>query len=55
MYLLFASLNFLEMYEIYPLNPFSINKFLYMSEISFNFVPVIFKIASQLNPGELKY
>ena len=54
MYLLFALLNLSQMQEIPPLNPFSINKCLPMSEISSNFIPIIFSIASQFNPGELK-
>ena len=52
--LLFASLNLLQIYEIDPLNPFSINKYLSIFEIYSNFIVVIFNIASQLNPGELK-
>ena len=54
MYLLFALLNLLQIYEIPPLNLFSINKCFSISEISSNSTPVIFNIASQLNPGELK-
>ena len=42
------------MYEIPPLNPFSTNKYMSMSEICSNFISVIFKITSQLNPGENK-
>ena len=53
-YLLFTSLYLLAMYEIHPLNPFSTNKFISMSKIFSSFTPVIFNIASQLNPGELK-
>ena len=54
MSLLFASLNLLQMHEIPPLNPFSPNKYMSMSEICSNFISVIFKITSQLNPGENK-
>ena len=54
MSMLFDSLNLLQMYEIPPLNPFSKNKYLPMSEICSNFILVIFKIVSQLNLGELK-
>ena len=42
------------MQEIHPLNPFSTNKYLPMSDVFSNFTPIIFNIASQLNPGELK-
>ena len=54
MYLLFALLCLLAIYEIPPLLPFPINKCISMSEISFNPIPVILSIASQLNPEELK-
>ena len=54
MCLLFALLNRLAMQEIPPLIPFSINKYISMSEFSSNSFPVIFSITSQLNPGELK-
>ena len=54
MYLLFALLYLLAMYEIPPLNSFSINNYISMSEIFSAFTPVIFSIVSQLNPGELK-
>ena len=54
MYLLLASLYLLEMLEIPPLIPFSINKCMPMSEIGSNFIPVVLSIASQLNPGLLK-
>ena len=42
------------MYEVPPLNPFSMNQYMSMSNIFLNSSPVIFNIASQLNPGELK-
>ena len=42
------------MSEIPPLNPFSMNKYMLMSEIFSNFTPAIFNMASQLNPGEPK-
>ena len=51
---LFALLYLLEIYEIPPLIPFSINKCMSISEIRFNFIAVIFNIVSQLNPGLLK-
>ena len=41
------------MYEIPSLNPFSINKWSSMFEVSSNFIPVVFNFATQLNPGEL--
>ena len=53
MYLLFALLNLLAMQEKPPLIPFSINKYISMSEISSNYNSVILIIASQLNPGLL--
>ena len=51
---LFALAYLLAMEEIPPLNHFSINKYLSISDIFYNFTPVIFNIASQLNQGELK-
>ena len=54
MYLLFALAYLLAMSEIPPLDPFSINKYLSMSDIFSNFTSVIFYIATQLNPGKLK-
>ena len=42
------------MQEIPPLSPFSINKYLSMSDIFSNSIPVIFNVASQLNPGGTK-
>ena len=53
-YLLFALMYLLAMYEVPPLNPFSMNQYMSMSNIFLNSSPVIFNIASQLNPGELK-
>ena len=53
MYLLFALAYLLAMEET-PLNPFSTNKYLSISDIFSNFTPVIFNVTSQLNPGELK-
>ena len=52
MYLLFALLYLLEIYEIPPHHL----SFLLMSivEIRSNFIRVIFNIASQRNPGLLK-
>ena len=54
MYLLFALAYLLEMEEGPPFNPFSMNKYLSISDIFSNFTPVIFNMASQLSPGELK-
>ena len=54
MYLLFALLCLLALYEIPPLIPFSIKKCISVSLISSNSIPVIFNIASQANPGEIK-
>ena len=54
MYFLFASLNLSQMQEIPPLNLFSVNERLPMTEIISSFMPVIFNIASMINPGELK-
>ena len=47
MSLLFA---FPAMQETPPLIPFSTNKYMSMSEMSSNSIPVILSIASQLNP-----
>ena len=54
MCLLFASPYLLAMSEIPPLNHFSINKYMSMSEIFYNSIPVTLNIASQLNSGKLK-
>ena len=54
MHLLFALAYLLAMQQTPPLVPFSINKYLSMSDIFSNFTSVIFIMASQLNPGELK-
>ena len=42
------------MQEIPPLILLSKNECMSMSEVSFNSIPVILSIASQLNPGLLK-
>ena len=54
MYLLLALLCILKIYEIPPLIPFSINKYMSVSEMRSNFILVISNIESQLNPGLLK-
>ena len=50
---IFALAYLLAMQEIPPLNPFSINNYLSIPDIFSIFIPVIFNIASQINPGEL--
>ena len=52
-YLLFARASLLQIFDIQPLITFSINKLTLISEIVCNFTPVIFNIASKLNPGAL--
>ena len=42
------------MQKIPPLDPFSTNKDLSISDIFSHFISAIFNIASQLNPEELK-
>ena len=42
------------MSEIPPLNPFSMNMYMSMFEIFFNFTPDIFNTASELKPEDLK-
>ena len=54
MYLLFDLEYLLAVQKIPPLNPFSMNNYMSMSNIFPNFTAVIFNITSQLNPGELK-
>ena len=54
MYLLFALLCLLAIYDIPPLIPFSINKCKSISLISSNSIPAILRIASQVSPGLVK-
>ena len=54
MYLLFALLNLLAMYEIPHLIPFLSNKYMSVFEISSNSILIILSITSQINPGLLK-
>ena len=54
MYLLIALVYHLLIYETPTFIPFSINKYMSMSETRFYFILVILSIASQLNPALLK-